>query len=599
MIEQLKNIGEFKSGYGFPLKYQGIKNGDYPFFKVSDFNNRKNITTMVEANNYISKNIAKTLNITPLKKGSIIFAKIGAAIFLERKKKLIQDSFIDNNMSSFLVDKKIANEDYIYYFLTSKRLGNLVEATALPSLSNKALGNLKINLPEISEQKKIAQYLSDIDLLIENLKNLIEKKKLIKQGVMQDLLTGKKRLPGFNKEWIQKELGELGEFTGGGVDKKSIPGQKKVTLLNFLDVYHRDFIYKKELYHNVTASDAQIRKCTLKKGDLFFTPSSELRTDLALSAVVMEDCPGCVYSYHITRFRFKDEFDLKFKSYVFNNKTFLDQAALAAEGSGKRYVVNLSKFKTLTIAYPTDIKEQAAIATILWDVDQEINSSEQDLEKYKQIKQGMMEQLLTGKIRLVKESDNEQTLPEKKHNQHFDDAVVFANIVASCYDPSYPLGRKKCQKMMYLFKRFNESSVEQFKHYAAGPYDNKARYGGFETIAIKNKYVVENKSSKGSSFAPGAEIEKAKAYCSKYGYDKFIPIFNQYLKYKKVDELELYTTVDKTILELRDQGSPINLKTVKTYISNDKTWVPKLSREVFNDENIEEAIRFSQLVLGA
>ena len=415
---------------------------------------------------------------------------------------------------------------------------------------------------------------------------------------MQELLTGKKRLSGYNGKWIKKELQELGDFTSGGVDKKSVAGQKSVKLLNFLDVYHRDFIYKNELYHIVTASDAQIKKCTLKKGDLFFTPSSELQTDLALSAVVMEDCPGCVYSYHITRFRFKDNFDIKFKSYMFNNKEFLDQASLIAEGSGKRYVVNLSKFKTLTITYPTDIKEQSAIAEILWDFDQEINFLEQDLEKYKNIKQGMMEQLLTGKIRLIESNKNIQSMSDKKHNQHFDDAVVFANIVASCYSPDYPLGRKKCQKMMYLFKRFNNSSVEQFGHYAAGPYDNKARYGGFETIAIKNKYVVENKSNKGSSFAPGPDIDKAKSYCSKYGYDKFIPIFNQYLKFKKVDELELYTTVDKTILELKEQNLPINLNTVKNYISNDKAWVPKLSREVFSDENIEEAIRFSQLILG-
>lgn len=518
-------------------------------------------------------------------------------------KSCIIDKDIYATWGAFMSVFRGKNAKYInQYFQSSsmqKQISKNIGAT-INQITTKDFNSFLIAIPSKEiEIKKIEETLTDVDNYIENLEILIKKKKLIKQGVMQELLTGKKRLPGFNKEWIKKELGELGEFTGGGVDKKSIPGQKKVTLLNFLDVYHRDFIYKKELYHNVTASDAQIRKCTLKKGDLFFTPSSELRTDLALSAVVMEDCPGCVYSYHITRFRFKDEFDLKFKSYVFNNKTFLDQAALAAEGSGKRYVVNLSKFKTLTITYPTDIKEQAAIATILWDVDQEINSLEQDLEKYKQIKQGMMEQLLTGKIRLVKEIDNVQTLSEKKHNQYFDDAVVFANIVASCYDPGYPLGRKKCQKMMYLFKRFNQCSVDQFKHYAAGPYDNKARYGGFETIAIKNKYVVENKSAKGSSFTPGPEIEKAKAYCSKYGYDEFIPIFNQYLKYKKVDELELYTTVDKTILELKEQGSPINLKTVKAYISNDKTWVPKLSREVFNDENIEEAIRFSQLVLGA
>lgn len=492
------------------------------------------------------------------------------------------------------------DNEFIYYLLQTKKKEMIEKATGSTffEISKKEIENLEINIPQKKEQIIISKCLSEIDLLIENIKSLIKKKKFIKQGVMQELLTGKKRLPGFNGKWVKKELQELGDFTSGGVDKKSIPGQKSVKLLNFLDVYHRDFIFKNELYHIVTASDAQIKKCTLKKGDLFFTPSSELQTDLALSAVVMEDCPGCVYSYHITRFRFKDNFDIKFKSYMFNNKEFLDQASLIAEGSGKRYVVNLSKFKTLTITYPTDIKEQSAIAEILWDLDQEINFLEQELEKYKNIKQGMMEQLLTGKIRLIEFNENIQSMSDKKHNQHFDDAVVFANIVASCYSPDYPLGRKKCQKMMYLFKRFNNSSVEQFGHYAAGPYDNKARYGGFETIAIKNKYVVENKSNKGSSFAPGPEIDKAKSYCSKYGYDKFIPIFNQYLKFKKVDELELYTTVDKTILELKEQNLPINLNTVKNYISNDKTWVPKLTREVFNDENIEEAIRFSQLILG-
>ncbi len=594
---KLNKIASFKSGYGFPLRYQGLKGLKYPFFKISDFNLSKNSKYMIEANNYISESTAKELSIIPVKKHSIIFAKIGAAIFLERKRILVKNSFIDNNTSSLYVDPQKANYEYIYYYLLNENFSKHAEATALPSLSNKAIGNLDVFLPKLEEQKKIAEVLSDIDDLIENLEKLIEKKKLIKQGVMQELLTGKKRLPGFKNKWIEDELGNLGEFAGGGVDKKSINGQKKVKLLNFLDVYHRDFIYKKELHHTVTASDSQIRKCTLKKGDLFFTPSSELKTDLALSAVVMEDCPGCVYSYHITRFRSHKEFDIKFKSYMFNSKDFLDKAALAAEGSGKRYVVNLSKFKQLTIKYPEDINEQKQIAEILWDIDNEIFNLEKTSEKYKQIKQGMMEQLLTGKIRLVNNEKTVIEMSEKKHNQHFDDAVVFANIVASCYNPDYLLGRKKCQKMMYLFKRFNESSVDQFGHFAAGPYDNKARYGGFETIAINNKYVIENKSNKGSSFEPGPEIDKAKEYFINFGYDKFLPILNE-LKYFHVDKLELYTTVDKTILELKERDLSINLGSVKDYISNDKTWVPKLSREVFNDENIEEAIRFSKLVLG-
>lgn len=300
-----------------------------------------------------------------------------------------------------VLEKKTNNlSQYITYYINHFIKFN-VESTGVPQLTVPQIKNIEIKLPDLSVQKNVVEYLTNIEKYIKSLEKLIEKKKLIKQGVMQELLTGKKRLPGYNGKWIKKELQELGDFTSGGVDKKSIPGQKSVKLLNFLDVYHRDFIFKNELYHIVTASDAQIKKCTLKKGDLFFTPSSELQTDLALSAVVMEDCPGCVYSYHITRFRFKDNFDIKFKSYMFNNKEFLDQASLIAEGSGKRYVVNLSKFKTLTITYPTDIKEQSAIAEILWDLDQEINSLEKDLGKYKNIKQGMMEQLLTGKIRVV------------------------------------------------------------------------------------------------------------------------------------------------------------------------------------------------------
>ncbi len=294
--------------------------------------------------------------------------------------------------------------DYLYYLFCLNKTYLLANAgiTATPLISKKDFEDFEFLIEDDkSRQIIIAGCLSDVDELIENLEKLIEKKKNIKLGTMQELLTGKKRLPGFTKEWKENSLGELGVFTGGGVDKKIVAGQKTVTLLNFLDVYHKDFIYKNDLHHIVTASDTQIRKCTLKKGDVFFTPSSEMRTDLAMSAVVMEDCPGCVYSYHITRFRFNDDFDNKFKSYVFNAKYFLDQASLISEGSGKRYVVNLSKFKNLTIKYPTDIKEQSAISKILWDIDQEIQDLEKQLNKYKLLKQGMMEQLLTGKTRLV------------------------------------------------------------------------------------------------------------------------------------------------------------------------------------------------------
>ena len=488
---------------------------------------------------------------------------------------------------------------YLYYSLKiqQKKLYSMQTGGAQPHIHPKEISQLEILNICKNEQSVISQYLTDVDKYLGNLENLIEKKKLIKQGVTQELLTGKKRLPGFNKEWKHAELGSLGKIYNGLTGKtKNDFGWGNFKYVTFLNVLKNRKLNSK-LFEKVNINEAQN---FIKYGDLFFNTSSETPEEVALcSAFMDETSENVAVNSFCFGFRLHD-LNMIHPLYLadyFRSNDGRKKIVEIAQGS-TRYNLSKEYFLKLLIPMP-EYEEQKAISTIISDMDEEINFLEQDLEKYKQIKQGMMEQLLTGKIRLVKERDNVQTLPEKKHNQHFDDAVVFANIVASCYDPAYPLGRKKCQKMMYLFKRFNESSVDQFKHYAAGPYDNKARYGGFETIAIKNKYVIENKSAKGSSFAPGPEIEKAKVYCSKYGYDEFIPIFNQYLKFKKVDELELYTTVDKTILELKDQDSPINLNTVKSYISNDKTWVAKLSREVFNDDNIKEAIRFSQLVLGA
>lgn len=268
-------------------------------------------------------------------------------------------------------------------------------------LNLKILRNLEISLPAIDEQKKIANVLSETDKLIGSIEKLIDKKKNIKQGTMQQLLTGETRLIGFNSPLIRKSLHELGEFSGGGVDKKIRKDESMIRLLNFLDVYRNDFIFSSMLHHKVTAKDTKIQQCSIKEGDLFLTPSSELRTDIALSAVAMENIPDAVYSYHIVRFRIFDEWDIKYRTYIFNTHDFLSQAEKMCEGSGKRYVITQKKFKELELTFTQDISEQKAIAQILSDMDKEIEALEKKLHKYKKIKQGMMQELLTGRIKLV------------------------------------------------------------------------------------------------------------------------------------------------------------------------------------------------------
>jgi type I restriction enzyme S subunit len=233
-----------------------------------------------------------------------------------------------------------------------------------------------------------------VDALISSLEKLIVKKRDIKQGAMQELLKPK-------SGWVEKPLGELGLITGSGVDKLIKLDEVPVRLLNYLDVFHRDFIYSHDLKQWVTASNQKAKKCAIQKGDIFFTPSSEMRFDIAIPAVAMEDIPDAVYSYHLVRFRLHEDWDLQFRVYIFQTKNFIDQAERVCEGSGKRYVITLPKFRELTVSYPSDKKEQFRISEILSEMDAEVAALETKLEKYKMIKQGMMQTLLTGQIRLI------------------------------------------------------------------------------------------------------------------------------------------------------------------------------------------------------
>ena len=205
----------------------------------------------------------------------------------------------------------------------------------------------------------------------------------------------------FSNEWETKQLGEIGEISGAGVDKKINPNEMPVRLVNYLDVYNKTFLYSKDLTHEVSARPDQLRHCAVEKGDIFFTPSSEVPDDIGCSAVAMEDISDGVYSYHVVRFRLKANWDLYFRAYVFNTEAFLSQASKQCEGSGTRYVISLPKFRAMTVRFPPTVEEQRAIAEVLSDVDGLLNALEALIAKKRAIKQAVMQQLLTGKTRLL------------------------------------------------------------------------------------------------------------------------------------------------------------------------------------------------------
>ncbi len=192
-VKTLGECGKFVSGNGFPLKHQGQRKGAYPFYKVSDFSNEGNENYMFRANNYISDDVAKKLSCNIIPAASVIFAKIGAAIFLERKRITTCDCCIDNNMMSFQPSQNISSR-FIWYLMQKLKFGDYVQTTALPSLSGKILADILIPLPTLDEQIAIADTLSALDKEISSLETERAKISQICDGAMNDLLTGKVRL---------------------------------------------------------------------------------------------------------------------------------------------------------------------------------------------------------------------------------------------------------------------------------------------------------------------------------------------------------------------------------------------------------------------
>ena len=118
-VVKLSEIGILIGGNGFPLQYQGNDDGVYPFYKVSDMNSLGNEIYMKESNNYVNNDVVNNLKLNVLPKNAIVFAKVGAAVMLERKRLLSKDSIIDNNMMALIVNDKFYYK-YIYHSLVNE-----------------------------------------------------------------------------------------------------------------------------------------------------------------------------------------------------------------------------------------------------------------------------------------------------------------------------------------------------------------------------------------------------------------------------------------------------------------------------------------------
>jgi len=285
--------------------------------------------------------------------------------------------------------------EYLYHYLVyfeplwkQHSAGSTIDAITSSTVNEKL-----IPLPPLPEQEAIAEVLSDTDALIGALEKRIAKKRLIKQGAMQTLLTPK-------DDWEVKKLGEVGGTYGGlsGKSKKDFE-DGNYPYIPFMNIMSNPII-DKNYVDFVNIKKGEIHNKALK-GDLFFNGSSETPEEVGMCSILMNDIPNLYLNSFCFGFRFyktTNENGLFFV-YYFRSNEGRKHFRLLAQGA-TRY--NLSKTQLLKMEIPfPPIQEQNRIATILSDMDNEIDALEKKLSKTKELKQGLMQQLLTGKIRLV------------------------------------------------------------------------------------------------------------------------------------------------------------------------------------------------------
>lgn len=270
--------------------------------------------------------------------------------------------------------------------------------------NGRQLSAIRVNLPPLSEQKRIAEALSDMDELISSLEKLIEKKKAIKQGAMQELLTGKRRLPGFSGEWKTARFGELFVICPNNAftrDQLTIGGKIK-------NIHYGDILTKYGEY--LDGSSASIptleKSLTTKKypdnafvqsGDIIVADTAEDLT-VGKAVEIVNVCGKMLSGQHTFLCRPIIPFAPMYLGYYMNSADFHDQIIPFVTGT-KVSSISKASLCSLIIRYP-ETPEQETIAEVLANIDNSIVALQIKLLKAQKIKQGMMQQLLTGKVRL-------------------------------------------------------------------------------------------------------------------------------------------------------------------------------------------------------
>ena len=336
-----------------------------------------------------------------MREGDIVVARTGASVgksycYSSEDGPLVFAGFLIR----LRADPAVLDPVFLSYYLQSARYWKWVEANSIrsgqPGINGQEYGALKVPLPTVAEQRAIAGVVSDVDRLLDSLDALIAKKRDIKAAVTQQLLTGAVRLPGFSGEWATKSLSEIGTFSRGGSLRRDQLSQIGSPCVLYGEIYTRYSDYTARFTSRVHPNIAE-GALPVRTGDIMFAASGETAEEIG--RCVSYTGEGTAYAGGDIIVFTPSGQNSVYLGCLLNSPAIALQKARMAQGHAVVHI-GVRALAQISLVLP-ELDEQDAIAPVIMDLDAEIEALEQRRGKTRALKQGMMQQLLTGRTRLA------------------------------------------------------------------------------------------------------------------------------------------------------------------------------------------------------
>lgn len=527
--------------------YRGVKDfysGNIPWVSSGELN----YNYIKDTNEHITEDARQKTNLKLYPAGTFLMAITGLEAEGTRGKCAILGTSATTNQSCLALrsTEKMSVEYwfYFYQFWSDWYAFRFSQGTKQQSYKADIVKKFPVVYPkDKQEQSRIAEALSDIDKLITSLSKMIEKKRLMKQGTMQQLLTGKKRLQGFAKsnnykqtelgviseEWEVKRLGEIAVLKSGKSVNFSIEKQGCYPCFGGNGI--RTYISRYSHEGSFPIIGRQGELC----GNVQFAKGRFFATEHAVVCRPISSIDAKWLFYQLIRANLNQY------------KTGNAQPGLSVEKINKEVLLPIPP-----------IIEQSAIANILTTMDNEIESLEEERDKYFRVKEGMMQKLLTGQIRLVETEAKVVAMPKAKGaNVHFKRSVLAAEIANRlCEEPTF--GHVKMEKLIFLTEHL--CHIDTGSHYhrdAAGPYDNTA-LRSIDKQMKQHQWFALTKKDKGYRYQPMDKRGDHKKYFDKY-YASVLPMFDKVIetfKTSSTEQCEIVATLYSAWNDLLHRSQP-------------------------------------------